>query len=137
MNDGFSWARDRRRELATLGSASASGSSNSGSSNSGSALEFRFHRLQFIDYLVNQKQDEALAYARTHFGQFASTQMSEIQHLMGSFVYAKRLSKSPYAGLFHPEHMPALWDGILIIYLLLVFLFLYIYSLLFGLLIYY
>lgn len=78
----------------------------------GSSLEFRFHRLQFIDLIVNSKQDEALAYARGHFGQFASSQMSEIQHLMGSFVYAKRLSKSPYAALFHPDNMPTLWDGI-------------------------
>jgi hypothetical protein len=74
--------------------------------------------LQFIDLIVNQKQDEALAYARSHFAQFAPTQMSEIQHLMGSFVYAKRLNKSPYAGLFHPNNMPTLWDGIFTIWVM-------------------
>jgi E3 ubiquitin-protein transferase RMND5 len=95
-----SWARARRAELTQIGSS----------------LEFRFHRLQFIDLIVNQKQEEALAYARTHFAQFAPAQMAEIQHLMGSFVYAKRLSKSPYAALFHPNNMPTLWDGISKIY---------------------
>lgn len=92
----INWARSRRAELAQIGSS----------------LEFRFHRLQFIDLIVNQKQDEALVYARSHFAQFAPAQMSEIQHLMGSFVYAKRLNKSPYANLFHPNNMPTLWDDI-------------------------
>jgi hypothetical protein len=92
----INWARARRTELTQIGSS----------------LEFRFHRLQFIDLIVNQKQDEALAYARAHFAQFAPVQMSEIQHLMGSFVYAKRLNKSPYASLFHPNNMPTLWDDI-------------------------
>jgi len=90
----INWAHARRSELDKIGSP----------------LEFRFHRMQFIDLLANQKQAEALDYARTHFGQFSATQMSEIQHLMGSFVYAKRLSNSPYGNLFNPDNIPALWE---------------------------
>jgi len=78
----------------------------------GSPLEFRLHRVQFIDLLAAGKQQEALAYARAHFAEFANSQLTEIQHLMGGFLYAHRLNQSPYTDLFHPSTMPSLWNDI-------------------------
>lgn len=91
----INWARTKREQLAQIGSP----------------LEFHCHRVQFIALLSREgDQAEALQYARTHFKLFAGDQLGEIQHLMGSFVYSKRLNKSPYAALFHPSNMPVLWN---------------------------
>jgi hypothetical protein len=42
----------------------------------GSPLEFRLHRVQFVDLLAAGKQQEALMYARAHFAEFAHSQMA-------------------------------------------------------------
>lgn len=106
------WAKSKRTNLDKIGSS----------------LEFKLHRLQFIDMLVGQQQQAALVYARTHFAEFATTQMLgmaicmskattyphiEIQKLMGAFLYSHRLGQSPYADMFQASHMPALWDDII------------------------
>jgi len=90
------WAQCKRSDLTRIGSS----------------LEFKLHRLNFMELLVGNKQKEALSYARVHFAEFAQSQMSEIQHLMGSFLYAQRLQQSPYSSLFHASRIPTLWSDI-------------------------
>jgi len=69
-----------------------------------SSLEFKLHRLQFID-LVQQgssKQAEALLYAR-NFAPFAATHQRELQSLMGSLLFMRQgIQNSPYAYLLDP-----------------------------------
>ncbi|KAJ1664677.1 hypothetical protein IW140_006172 [Coemansia sp. RSA 1813] len=62
-------------------------------------LEFALHRLRFLQLVERGRGAEALMYSRTWFPRFAS-QLGEIEHLMGIFIYAKRLESSPYASLF-------------------------------------
>ncbi|KAJ2550844.1 hypothetical protein EV175_003917, partial [Coemansia sp. RSA 1933] len=62
-------------------------------------LEFELHRLRFLQLVERRRGAEALAYARQWFHRFAG-QLEEIEHLMGIFIYAKRLESSPYAALF-------------------------------------
>jgi len=71
-------------------------------------LEFKLHKLNYLHMLSSSKQDEALKYARKHFGEFSKIYMKEIQRLMGCFVYVGRLEKSPYSSYFHPN----LWNDI-------------------------
>lgn len=62
----------------------------------GSDLEFRLHRLSFIHLVCQQACGDALKYARAHFARFAKSNLSDIQRLMGSLPYAKKLASSPY-----------------------------------------
>ncbi|KAJ2385236.1 hypothetical protein GGI23_006756, partial [Coemansia sp. RSA 2559] len=62
-------------------------------------LEFALHRLRFLQLVEQGRGAEALTYARRWFHRF-SGQLEEIEHLMGIFIYAKRLESSPYASLF-------------------------------------
>ncbi|KAJ3040401.1 hypothetical protein HDV00_010955 [Rhizophlyctis rosea] len=80
------WAAQRRKELADRGSS----------------LEFELRKLVFVRLLQNDRPQEALAYARSCFDQFRSQHLKEIQRLMGSLLYATRLSTSPYADLLSP-----------------------------------
>lgn len=75
-----------------------------------SPLEFRLHKLQFIDLLQQGpcKQNEALMYAR-NFAAFAHSHPKEVQVLMGSLLYIKQgIQNSPYIHLLDPSH----WDEI-------------------------
>ncbi|KAJ2368339.1 hypothetical protein IW150_005436 [Coemansia sp. RSA 2607] len=67
------------------------------------ALEFELRRLRFLQLVEAGEAPGALTYARTWFPKFASTRMPEIEHLMGIFIYAKRLGSSPYAEMFCGE----------------------------------
>ncbi|KAI8826683.1 CTLH/CRA C-terminal to lish motif domain-containing protein [Fimicolochytrium jonesii] len=69
----------------------------------GSRLEFALHRAQFVQLLTSMRIKEALQYSKANFGHFAGTHMKEIQRLMGSFIYTKNLSNSPYADLLDPN----------------------------------
>ncbi|RHZ87800.1 hypothetical protein Glove_30g58 [Diversispora epigaea] len=75
------WAKSQRDELERRGSS----------------LEFQLHRLHFIKYLLEQRRDEALMYAKTNFEYFQARHMKEIKRLMGALIYINRLSSSPYA----------------------------------------
>jgi len=86
LTPAIAWARARRKELLAKGNS----------------LEFKLHRLQFVQFLTASKQDEAIAYARAHFSEFSSTEMKEIQRLMCSLLYIGRLEKSPYASYLSP-----------------------------------
>eukprot|EP00041_Stephanoeca_diplocostata_P006797 m.94513 g.94513 ORF g.94513 m.94513 type:complete len:382 (-) comp16544_c0_seq1:276-1421(-) len=71
----------------------------------GSRLEFLLHRLVFVTHVVNGERLLAVQYAKDHFALFAGTEMNEIQRLLGSIVYIKRLSSSKYA--YYKSH--SLW----------------------------
>ncbi|KAJ1553734.1 hypothetical protein HK405_007063, partial [Cladochytrium tenue] len=86
------WARERRAELEARGSD----------------LEFRLVSLRFLAMVADGRSDEALAYARTEFGHFRALHMKEIQRLMGSLVYARRLPRSPYRDLTSAPRQQAL-----------------------------
>jgi hypothetical protein len=68
------------------------------------SLEFRLHKLQFIE-LVQQgpgSQWQAIEYAK-NFASFASTRSKELQVLMGSLLYIRQgLDNSPYSHLLDP-----------------------------------
>jgi len=77
----------------------------------GSSLEFKLHRLAFIDLIKKGKshQAEAIHYARENFCQFVTKHEKEIQVLMGSLLYIPgKIEMSPYKYLFDSS----LWDDI-------------------------
>ncbi|XP_067008364.1 E3 ubiquitin-protein ligase RMND5A [Anabrus simplex] len=78
-----------------------------------SSLEFKLHRLQFIDLIQRGPagQNEAIAYARTHFHQFVNRHEKEIQNLMGMFLYLPHgIDSSPYSQLLDPNLWAEIYD---------------------------
>ncbi|XP_044507505.1 protein RMD5 homolog [Mangifera indica] len=69
-------------------------------------LELKLHRLQFFEILQKRGQDDALKYAKMYIAPFAMFHFDEVQKLMGSLLWVRRLEKSPYAELLNPAH----WD---------------------------
>lgn len=71
-----------------------------------SALEFKLHRLAFMQILNGgiQAQTEAIYYARTNFAKFVTRFEKEIQTLMGTLIYLPLgVENSPYKFLISPE----------------------------------
>ncbi|KAK9878913.1 hypothetical protein WA026_003739 [Henosepilachna vigintioctopunctata] len=65
-----------------------------------STLEFKLHRLKYIDLLSKgiNYQTEAISYARSHFRKFAQKHVSDIQMLMGMLLFIPNgISSSPYS----------------------------------------
>ncbi|KAJ1823178.1 hypothetical protein LPJ56_000164 [Coemansia sp. RSA 2599] len=89
LGAAIAWAVERREELEIQGSG----------------LEFTLHRLRFLQLVEGGMGTDALVYAREWFPRYSKdpARMDEIEHLMGIFIYAKRLQTSPYAYLF-TEH---------------------------------
>lgn len=78
-----------------------------------SNLEFKLHRLQFIEYLSQgtSKQQELINYARTKLQPLAYRHKEEIQTLMGSLIYLKTgIQNSPYAHLFDSMNWTEICD---------------------------
>nr|CAD7568900.1 unnamed protein product [Timema californicum] len=86
-----------------------------------SSLEFKLHRLQFIDHIQRGPagQGEAINYARTHFQQFVNRHekdfitvlVVELQSLMGMFLYLPHgISSSPYSHLLDPNMWVEIYD---------------------------
>lgn len=78
-----------------------------------SSLEFRLHRLHFIDLLQQGilKQEEAISYARKNFQHLAVQHEKDIQVLMGSLLYLKQgVQNSPYSYLLDPIHWAEICD---------------------------
>ncbi|XP_076372135.1 required for meiotic nuclear division 5 protein souji [Tachypleus tridentatus] len=72
-----------------------------------SSLEFKLHRLRFIELLQQgtEKQQDAVQYARENFQHLASFHEKEIQVLMGSLLYVRQgVQNSPYSYLLDPVH---------------------------------
>uniref|UniRef100_A0A1B6KUT0 RING-Gid-type domain-containing protein n=1 Tax=Graphocephala atropunctata TaxID=36148 RepID=A0A1B6KUT0_9HEMI len=78
-----------------------------------SVLEFKLHQLRFIG-LIQQgasAQAEAIAYARTHLGQFVHRHEKDIQNLMGMFLYLPHgINTSPYSHLLEPRLWSEIYD---------------------------
>lgn len=71
-----------------------------------STLEFKLHRLKFIDLLSRGAsfQTDAISYARTHFGRFVKKHEKDIQVLMGMLLYVPNgIGSSPYSCLLDSE----------------------------------
>ncbi|ODM98406.1 Protein RMD5 A [Orchesella cincta] len=77
----------------------------------GSSLEFKLHRLAFLNLLKEgpTQQSQAITYARTNFTQFVKRHEKEIQVLMGALVFISGgIESSPYSHLFDNN----LWEDI-------------------------
>lgn len=77
-----------------------------------SSLEFKLHRLKFIEIIRRGElaQHEALAYSRK-FQPFADRHSKEIQMLMGSFLYMKHgIEYSPYSYLLDEQNWTDIAD---------------------------
>jgi hypothetical protein len=71
-----------------------------------SSLEFKLHRLAFLQILENglQAQAEAISYARIHFKKFIDRFEKDIQTLMGTLIYLPSgIQSSPYNHLFSKD----------------------------------
>lgn len=71
-----------------------------------SVLEFKLHRLAFMQILSNGmgSQTAAIAYARKYFAKFVNTFEKDIQILMGSLMYLPvGIENSPYKDLNSTE----------------------------------
>ncbi|KAL3279329.1 hypothetical protein HHI36_016836 [Cryptolaemus montrouzieri] len=71
-----------------------------------SALEFKLHRLKYIELLSRgtNYQTEAISYARTHFRKFVQKHERDIQVLMGMLLYIPNgIGSSPYSCLVNDE----------------------------------
>ncbi|XP_059607809.1 E3 ubiquitin-protein ligase RMND5A [Phlebotomus argentipes] len=71
-----------------------------------SALEFKLHRLAFMQILSRgiEAQKEAIAYARTYFSKFVHRFQKDIQSLMGTLMYLPiGIQNSPYRHLMASE----------------------------------
>eukprot|EP00126_Sphaerothecum_destruens_P000485 Sdes_comp10573_c0_seq1m2269 len=69
-----------------------------------STIEFKLHRLQFLQFLMAGESKTALKYAQNHFPAFSASHMREIQKLMGCFLFLGRLKSSPYCEFLDPIH---------------------------------
>ncbi|KAK4534196.1 hypothetical protein CDCA_CDCA01G0221 [Cyanidium caldarium] len=111
LEPAIDWARRHRQQLwcaqqsLPIRPAQSPGAAEAGQSPSaeGTELEFKLHRLQFVNLLQQGKAAEALRYAERTFPQFQRTQHSQIQHLMGCFLFASRILHSR---LSHPRYAP-------------------------------
>ncbi|CAL8114940.1 unnamed protein product [Orchesella dallaii] len=77
----------------------------------GSSLEFKLHRLAFLNLLKEgpSQQSQAITYARTNFTQFVKRHEKEIQVLMGALLFISGgIESSPYSHLFDNN----LWEDI-------------------------
>ena len=80
----------------------------------GSSLEFKLHRMAFINILKgdSRKQMEAISYARANFPPFVKRHEKEIQVLMGALLYTPKdpnnKGESPYGHVFGTNH----WEDV-------------------------
>eukprot|EP00054_Salpingoeca_dolichothecata_P011345 m.63043 g.63043 ORF g.63043 m.63043 type:complete len:389 (-) comp19420_c0_seq1:45-1211(-) len=87
LEPALRWAKEHSEQLAGVNSA----------------LEFKLHRMAFIELLRVGKKLEAIRYANNHFDAFADSQIQEIKKLMGALVFIDRLEKTQYAEYLAPN----------------------------------
>ncbi|KAF9109856.1 hypothetical protein BGX27_007122 [Mortierella sp. AM989] len=68
-----------------------------------STLEFKLHRLRFLQLLEARQTQDAVLYARQNFKYFGNRHTQEIQRLMCSIIYMNNINASPYADLIAPN----------------------------------
>ncbi|KAL9289508.1 Protein RMD5 [Arabidopsis thaliana] len=72
-----------------------------------SDLEMKLHSLHFLEIARGKNSKEAIDYARKHIATFADSCLPEIQKLMCSLLWNRKLDKSPYSEFLSP----ALWNN--------------------------
>lgn len=87
LQPAIEWAQSKREALRTADSN----------------LEFRLHRLAYLQILQTGDRGAALQYAQKHFSQFPQ-HITSVQKLMTCLLYASTLSSSPYKDLVSPSH---------------------------------
>ncbi|GAB4848836.1 hypothetical protein Ancab_003630 [Ancistrocladus abbreviatus] len=90
LDPALKWAADNREKL----------------KQNGSDLEFKLHRLQYVEILKKQGKEEALKYARTFLSPFGVAHEPEFQKLIACLLWAGKLDSSPYPDLLSPAN----WD---------------------------
>lgn len=70
---------------------------------SSSDLEFRLHRLAYLQILQRGDRDGGLAYARKHFSAFPE-HIAAVQKLMTCLLYAPDIDASPYKDMVNPSY---------------------------------
>lgn len=128
----LAWAEENREALRQKGTTATTvlapkpvpgsnawfkGSSNGNSSSPPSSFEFSLRRLAFLQTLQTSGQPAALEYARQHFPDFKTTQMKEIQRLMGALCYFKRAKakagpNGPFSGTYADLLGDQLWKEV-------------------------
>jgi hypothetical protein len=85
LGPAIEWAVDNRKSLLARGSN----------------LEFSLHKLQFIHYLIDERdQVKAHGYAQTNLSVFGDRYLCDISRLMASMLYVDRIDGSPYTEIF-------------------------------------
>nr|AWW15238.1 hypothetical protein [Leavenworthia alabamica] len=72
-----------------------------------SDLVMKLHSLHFLEIAQDKNSKEAINYARKHIATFADRCLPEIQKLMCSILWNRKLDKSPYSEFLSP----ALWNN--------------------------
>ncbi|CAH8273958.1 unnamed protein product [Arabidopsis lyrata] len=72
-----------------------------------SDLEMKLHSLHFLEIAQGKNSKEAINYARKHIATFADSCLPEIQKLMCSLLWNRKLDRSPYSEFLSP----ALWNN--------------------------
>ncbi|XP_010531332.1 PREDICTED: protein RMD5 homolog A-like isoform X2 [Tarenaya hassleriana] len=67
-----------------------------------SDLEMKLRSLHFLEIVQEKNSAEALDYARKHIAMFAESCLPDIQKLMCSLLWNRKLDKSPYAEFLSP-----------------------------------
>ncbi|XP_068710195.1 E3 ubiquitin-protein ligase RMND5A-like [Montipora capricornis] len=94
LDPALQWAQGRHEELKLRGSS----------------LEFRLHKLKFLDLLKEGRHKDALVYSR-NFAGFAPDHTKDVQQLMACLLYSQiGLENSPYASLLDPIHWVDICD---------------------------
>eukprot|EP00127_Corallochytrium_limacisporum_P003490 Clim_evm118s149 gene=Clim_evmTU118s149 len=69
----------------------------------GSNLEFKIHRLHFLECIKAGKVEEARLYAKANFPAWVQTEMAEIRRLMTTFAFVRRLDTFPYREILEED----------------------------------
>lgn len=77
-----------------------------------SPLPFRLARMHFLQLVEEGRTEDAVQYARSTFPKFTWQHLAEVQKLMGTLIFAKRLAGSPYHSLFDPSE----WDALSLLF---------------------
>ncbi|RIA82533.1 CTLH/CRA C-terminal to lish motif domain-containing protein [Glomus cerebriforme] len=87
LESAIEWARSKSKELEKRGST----------------LEFELHRQRYVQLLIDDRREEALAYARKKFPLFHSRHIFDIKRLMCALAFSTRLLTSPYKDLLSSD----------------------------------
>ncbi|CAN6657046.1 E3 ubiquitin-protein ligase Rmd5p [Trichomonascus vanleenenianus] len=95
LGPAIEWAMERRSQLLAKGSA----------------LEYSLHKLQYMEFLLKQKdQAKALSYAQKNLTIFGNRYFTEVCRLMTGMLYVEDIANSPYTELFSTPRYEEVMD---------------------------